>query len=244
MTPPLFLLDALPDVDVVVLDGPEGRHAARVRRLGVGEVLDVTDGRGAAARCTVDAVAGDALTLRVLSRRVVDPPQPRLVVVQALAKGDRGELAVELLTEVGVDVIVPWAAARSVTRWDGDRGERALGRWRSTAREAAKQSRRPLLPEVTALHSTKQVAALAAGGFVLHASATTSLGTPPLPLGGDLVLVVGPEGGVSDEELSSFTANGAVAVRLGSEVLRTSTAGAAAVAALSVRLGRWSLPAG
>lgn len=240
MTPPLFLLDALPDGDVVVLEGPEGRHAARVRRLGVGEVLDVANGRGAVARCTVSAVGTDSLTLRVLDRGNVTPLQPRIVVVQALAKGDRGELAVELLTEVGVDVIVPWAASRSVTKWEGARGERALARWRSTAREAGKQSRRPLLPDVTPLHTTAQVAALVAGGIVLHEAASGPLSTVTLPDVGDIVLVVGPEGGVSDAELDTFTAAGAADVRLGPEVLRTSTAGVAAVAALSFRLGRWA----
>lgn len=239
MTPPLFLLEAIPDGDELVLGGSEGRHAARVRRLGVGELLDVSDGRGVVARCTVRAVGADSLTLQVLTRRAVVAPSPRLVVVQALAKGERGELAVELLTEVGVDVIVPWAAARSITKWEGARGERALERWRSTAREAAKQSRRPVLPDVRSLHTTGQVAALGGVGLVLHESASTALSTVALPDAGDLVLVVGPEGGVSDTELAAFTAVGATAVRLGPEVLRTSTAGVAALAALSVRLGRW-----
>ncbi len=239
MTPPLFLLDPLPDGDVVILGGPEGRHAARVRRLGVGEVLDVSDGRGGVARCTVASVGVDTLTLAVVSRRTVTTPEPRIVVVQALAKGDRGELAVELLTEGGVDVIVPWAASRSVTKWEGARGERARERWRSTAREAAKQSRRPLLPDVTSLHTTAQVAALGGATVVLHESATVPLSAVALPDAGDLVLVVGPEGGISDVELATFTAAGATPVRLGPEVLRTSTAGVAAVAALSVRLGRW-----
>ncbi|MBA3523849.1 MAG: 16S rRNA (uracil(1498)-N(3))-methyltransferase [Geodermatophilaceae bacterium] len=242
MTPPLFLLDPLPDGDVVVLGGPEGRHAARVRRIGVGEVLDVSDGRGAVARCAVSSVGDDALVLRVLARRIVTPPEPRIVVVQALAKGNRGELAVELLTEVGVDVIVPWAASRSVTKWEGARGERSRERWRSTAREAAKQCRRPVLPDVTSLHTTAQVASLITQttSLVLHEAASAPLAAVTLPHPGDLVLVVGPEGGISEAELATFTAAGATPVRLGPEVLRTSTAGVAAVAALSVALERWT----
>lgn len=240
MTPPLFLVDEVPESGSLRLAGPEGRHAARVRRLGVGERLDVSDGKGAVARCTVAAVDGDALYLDIGERYVVPVQEPRLVVVQALAKGERGELAVELLTELGVDVIVPWAAERSIVQWRGERGDRALQRWRSTAREAAKQSRRAWRPEVTDLHTTAQVAGLVATVFVLHEAADLPLTGQRLPADGDLVLVVGPEGGVSEGELAAFTAAGAVTVRLGPEVLRTSTAGVAAAAALSARLGRWA----
>lgn len=240
MTPPLFLLDEVPDRDEFVLTGPEGRHAARVRRLAVCEVLDVGDGQGTVARCVVAAVEGDGLRLVVRERRVVAPRQPRLVVVQALAKGERGELAVELLTEVGVDGIVPWAAERCVVRWQGERGLRALERWRSTAREAGKQSRRAWLPDVLDLHTTAEVARLPGRLLVLHEAADRPLAEAELPTDGALTLVVGPEGGVSDRELTALTTAGATAVRLGPEVLRTSTAGLAAVAALSVRLGRWA----
>jgi 16S rRNA (uracil1498-N3)-methyltransferase len=159
-----------------------------------------------------------------------------------LAKGDRGELAVELAVELGVDEVVPWAAARSVARWDGARGQRSLERWRSTARAAAKQSRRAWLPAVASPASSREVAGLigaAAGALVLQETAEAPLAAVPLPDAGDLVLVVGPEGGLDDSELAAFTDAGATAVRLGSPVLRTSTAGAAALAALSVRAGRW-----
>lgn len=248
MTPPLFLVDALPPPDQTVrLAGAEGRHAARVRRLGIGERVDLGDGVGSVAACVVIRAEGDELTLAVAGMRQVPAPDPAIVVVQALAKGDRAELAVELLTELGADVIVPWAAARSVPRWEGPRGEKSLQRWRSTAREAAKQSRRAWLPQVLDLHRTDAVAGLlstAGTAIVLHESAGHGVAALDLSAPGRVVLVVGPEGGVSDEELAAFVAAGAVPVRLGPEVLRTSTAGAAAVAALSVRLGRWSLMAG
>lgn len=240
MTPPLFFVDALPAGDVVVLGGAEGRHAARVRRLGVGERLDIGDGVGGVARCEVSAVGTDELTLTVVDRRAAQGPDPALIVVQALAKGDRGELAVELMTEAGVDEIVPWAANRSIARW---RGAKSLQRWRSTAREAAKQSRRGWIPRVADLHDTGAVAGLLAAAdtaVVLHESAARSLSAVDLAGAGRIVLVVGPEGGVADDELAAFTAAGAVAARLGPEVLRTSTAGVVAVAALSARLGRWS----
>jgi 16S rRNA (uracil1498-N3)-methyltransferase len=238
---PVFLTDDLA-ADRLVLTGPEGRHAATVRRLRVGEPVDLVDGRGGRASCTVVATGRDTVELDVV-RRTADPsPAPRLVLVQALAKGDRGELAVELATEVGVDEIVPWSAQRCVVRWDGERGEKALARWRSTAREAGKQSRRAWLPEVAALHSTGQVTQRlrgAAAAFVLHEAAAQPLAVLPVPPAGDVVLVVGPEGGLTDEEVAVFTSAGAVAVRLGPSVLRTSTAGAAAAAVVSASTPRW-----
>jgi 16S rRNA (uracil1498-N3)-methyltransferase len=235
-TAPLFLTDAVPDEDSFALTGDEGRHAARVRRLGVGESLVVGDGRGTLAECTVTGVIGDGLDLQVVARRFVPAPDPRLVVVQALPKGDRAELAVETMTELGVDAIVPWAASRSVAQWHRTRGDKALDKWRRTAREAAKQSRRAWVPDVRPLAATRDVTPT----LVLHEAATTSLAGVELPASGEIVIVVGPEGGIDEQELATFEAAGAVAVRLGAPVLRTSTAGAAALAALSIRLGRWS----
>jgi 16S rRNA (uracil1498-N3)-methyltransferase len=242
VTPPLFLLDPLPDGDSLVLAGEEGRHAARVRRIGPGEAVLVSDGRGHVAECLVSAAQQDRLELAVLARRTLAPPSPRLVVVQALAKGDRAELAVELLTELGADEIVPWAAARSITQWRDERGAKALLRWRSTAREATKQSRRAWVPTVAECAGTAAIVALleTAPGLVLHEQASDSLARCELPEDGSLVLVVGPEGGITPEELAAFIAAGARPARLGDQVLRTSTAGAAALAALSVRLGRWA----
>jgi 16S rRNA (uracil1498-N3)-methyltransferase len=240
VTPPLFLVDRLPDGGSFVLGGDEGRHAARVRRLAAGEDVLVSDGLGGLLACTVDEVVADGLRLTVVSASTVAVPRPRLVVIQALPKGDRAELAVEVLTELGVDEIVPWSASRSITRWDGPRGAKALDKWRRTAREAAKQSRRPRLPIVHDLASTAQVAARLAAGFVLHEDAAAPLSSAALPDADELVLVVGPEGGVSPDELAEFCAAGAVPVRLGTEVMRTSTAGAAALAVVSVRLGRWT----
>ena len=243
MSPPVFLVDALPDGTETVLAGAEGHHAATVRRLRPGAAVQLSDGAGGLAECTVTGVGPDRLTLAVLGRSRVDRPRPRFVVVQALAKGERGELAVELLTEVGADEVVPWAAARSVAVWRAERGVKALARWRATAREAAKQSRRAWLPLVSEPHGTAEVAArivAAGGGLVLHGAAADPLAAAPLPSGGELVVVVGPEGGLTPDELAAFTAAGARPVRLGPTVLRTSTAGAVALAALSVRTGRWA----
>ncbi len=170
-----------------------------------------------------------------MTQRVVEPaPSPRVTLVQALAKGDRGELAVELATEVGVDAIVPWAAERCIVKWDADRGPKALARWRSTAHEAAKQSRRAWFPEVTDPVRTPDVAGLPGQLLVLHEDATEALSS--VELTGDVVLVVGPEGGIGADELAVL---GGTPVRLGSSVLRTSTAGAAAIAVVSARTRRW-----
>jgi 16S rRNA (uracil1498-N3)-methyltransferase len=242
VTPPVFVADDVGG-DRVLLTGPEGRHAATVRRVRVGEAVDVVDGRGTRASCRVRMLGHDAVELDVVQRTTDPAPSPRLVLVQAIAKGDRGELAVELATEVGVDEVVPWAAQRSIVKWEGERGLKALGRWRSTAREAGKQSRRAWLLDVTAPCTTAQVAARlagAAGGLVLHESADAPLAGVDLPGEGELVLVVGPEGGITDDEMAAFSAAGAHAVRLGSTVLRTSTAGAAAAAVVSARTTRWS----
>ncbi|NED98162.1 16S rRNA (uracil(1498)-N(3))-methyltransferase [Phytoactinopolyspora alkaliphila] len=244
MSVPVFIADpeALRAGDRVRLDGDEGRHAAVVRRIGVGERVDLTDGAGHVAQCVVSAADRTGITCDVESRADVAPPAPRIVVVQALPKGERGETAVETLTEVGVDEIVPWSAARCVTRWKGERGEKALRRWRSTSREAAKQSRRAWLPRVGELASSDAVAArfeTAALGVVLHEEASVPLTSVELPAAGDVVVAVGPEGGVSPEELESFTSAGAVAARLGPTVLRTSTAGTVAAGVLLSRTPRW-----
>jgi 16S rRNA (uracil1498-N3)-methyltransferase len=242
VTPPLFLLDFLPVGDELLLSGDEGHHAARVKRMRAGEELLVSDGRGGLLHCRVTKVIADALHLAVLSRQQVPPPDPRLVVVQALAKGERAELAVETLTELGVDEIVPWAAARSITQWRGARGDKALQRWRRTAREASKQSRRAWIPDVAAaVDRAGAMARLRAAtlALVLHEDADSPLTQIPLPTTGEIAIVVGPEGGITPEESDAFETAGAVLVRLGAPVLRTSTAGSAALAALSARLGRW-----
>ncbi|MFC7532113.1 16S rRNA (uracil(1498)-N(3))-methyltransferase [Actinoplanes sp. GCM10030250] len=244
MSAPLFLVESLPTGSSYTLDGPEGHHAATVQRLRTGEALILADGRGGTARAEVTAVGRGSVDLMVLSIAEEPAADPRLVVVQGIAKGDRGELAVQAMTEVGVDEIVPWAASRSVAQWRGDRGVKARDKWAATAREAAKQARRSWLPVVAGEPdcSTKQVAARLAGAaaaFVLHEEATERLAAASLPDSGEIALVVGPEGGISDAELEVFREAGAVPVRLGSAVLRTSTAGVAGLAVLATRLGRW-----
>ncbi|MDT0345292.1 16S rRNA (uracil(1498)-N(3))-methyltransferase [Streptomyces litchfieldiae] len=247
-TAPVFVCESLTGArpgTTLRLTGPEGRHAVSVRRLRVGEALVLTDGEGVGAAGTVAAVEGrDTLDVTVAEVWEEPWPRPRLTVVQALPKGDRGELAVETMTETGVDAIVPWTAARCVTQWRGERGAKSLAKWRATAREAGKQARRVRFPAIAEPVTTRELAGnLAAGAAfaaVLHESAAEPLAAAPLPAEGEIVLIVGPEGGVAPEELAAFEDAGARAYRLGPTVLRTSTAGTAAAALLLGRSGRWS----
>jgi len=237
VTASLFLVEALPPGDAYTLDGPEGHHAATVQRLRVGEVLLLGDGRGSTAVAIVTAVGRGSLEVRIGARSYEPRPHPRLVVVQGIAKGERGELAVQAMAECGVDTIVPWSAARSIVQWKPDRKGRQ--RWVDTVREAAKQARRAWVPEVGEQESTKDLEVRLAGALILHQDAETPLTTVDLPGGEEVVLVVGPEGGITPEELTAFESAGAHPVRLGTEILRTSTAGPAALAILNMRLGRW-----
>jgi 16S rRNA (uracil1498-N3)-methyltransferase len=245
MSLPMFLLPTLGQSavgDSVRLDGDEGHHAAVVRRIAAGEHVTLTDGHGVSARCRVTETSRTGLAAELLEVTTTPAEMPRLVVVQAIPKGDRGELAVEMLTEVGVDVIVPWAATRSIARWKGERAEKSLAKWRVTAREAAKQARRPWFPSVAAPATTEDVTALLANAsvpVVLHEAASGPLADVPVPGRGEIVIVVGPEGGITEQELDAFSAVGAEPVRMGSSVLRSSTAGVAAAAALLARTPRW-----
>jgi 16S rRNA (uracil1498-N3)-methyltransferase len=228
--------------DQIVLGGPEGRHAAIVRRLSAGERADVTDGAGAVAECVVTAAAQGVVELQVLARRDEPAPDPSIVIVQAIPKGDRAELAVELMTEVGADVVMPWQAERCVAQWRGDRAAKALDRWRRAAREAAKQSRRRRFPEVPGPAGLRDVAARTAAAslaIILDPEAPVALQRLRLPPRGEIVVIVGPEGGVSPAETAELAGAGAVSARLGPTIMRTSTAGAAATAVLLAASGRW-----
>lgn len=243
---PVFLAERLaPEGAETMLDGPEGRHAATVRRLRAGERLTLTNGHGELALCEVLEPGRDWLRLRVL-RRVSEPaPVLQVTLAQALVKGQGGELAVELAVEAGVDAVVPWRAARCVARWDsGPRGAKALARWRETAREAAKQSRRVWFPQIAEPVSTtelRQRCAAAARCLVLHEGAIEPLPAVPLPRTGELLLIVGPEGGITEAELSMLIEAGGRPVHLGSGVLRSSSAGSVALGAIGALSQRWTL---
>ncbi len=246
MSLPVHLVPSLAGVavgDVVEVTGDEAHHAVAVRRLSVGESVVLTDGAGLSVVGAVAETGKRVFTVAVSTVRAEEPASPHITVVQALPKGERGELAVEVLTEIGVATIVPWAASRSVAVWRGERAVKSHAKWVATAREAAKQARRSWFPGVEPMASTADVVSLVAAAdlaVVLHEEGPASFASLTVPTSGSIVVVVGPEGGISPEELSAFAAVGVQGVKLGSEVLRTSTAGVAAVAALLARTPRWA----
>ncbi|AMM21076.1 16S rRNA methyltransferase [Frondihabitans sp. PAMC 28766] len=225
----------------VVVTGPEARHAVTVSRVRPGESLRVGNGQGLVVEGTVTEASGDRLVIRAEAVTWHPAPSRRLVLAQALAKGDRDELAVQAATELGVDEVVPWAAGRSISRWEGPKVAKGLARWRAVVREATKQSIRPWQPVVSDVSSTDGLVRRAGSDVVLVLEPTASESLAEVAIGDDfdVVIVVGPEGGLTPHELEQFAGAGAHAVRLGDSVLRTSTAGPAAIAVLSVRLGRW-----
>ncbi|MCH6229698.1 16S rRNA (uracil(1498)-N(3))-methyltransferase [Microbacterium sp. CFH 31415] len=228
--------------DTVVLTGSEAHHAASVRRVRVGEEVTVGDGRGAWLTGRCESVAPREVVVRVESRTDAAAPRPRVVLVQALAKGDRDELAVQAATELGIDEIVPWQASRSVSRWDAAKAEKGRARWATIVREAAKQAHRAWIPEVSPLVTTRELLRRVAASRTLVLEPTGSARLTGVDLTGeesDVLLVVGPEGGIAPDELAELETSGAVLVRLGESVLRTSTAGPAALAVVSASLGRW-----
>jgi len=242
MTYPLFLATLpvpLPAAGArVELTGDEGRHAVVVRRLQVGEIVTLSDGRGRGVRGPVVAVGKAALAVEVVEHLSAPDPAVHWVAAQALAKGDRAELAIEMMTEMGISEILPWSSARSVVRWSGERGEKSRARWRVTVREAAKQSRRLVVPEVGTAVSTRQLAAAVAAAelaIVLHEEAADSLSTVALPVRGTVLLVVGPEGGITADEIDTLVGAGARLARISDGVLRTSTAGVVGLAGLMLR---------
>lgn len=228
--------------DTVLVDGPEGRHAASVVRLAQGEQVLIGDGAGRRALAEVVARDRHTVTTRILSVETEPVPDPQFVLVQALAKSGRDEQAVEAATELGVDRVVPWQAVRSVVRWRGDKAATGPQRWEAVVAAATKQSRRLHRPSVAGLAGQAEVETLlreAALGLVLHEDAGMPLASIELPPSGPVVIVVGPEGGIDPGELAGFAAAGGKPVRLGLALLRSSTAGPAALAVLSAR-GRWS----
>lgn len=238
MTAPLFFVDASAwTADRIVVGGEEGRHAADVRRLRLGEVVDIGDGHGRLARGVVADVQRGRIVVAVEHRHEVAVPSPRFVVAQALAKGGRDLDAVAAMTEVGVDEVVAWQAERSVAK----PSSRTIERWQATAVAATKQSHRAWVPTVVGPACVDDVATLLRGaslGIVLHEEANGPLSLVRVPEDGDVVIVVGPEGGLSPVELTAFENAGARLYRLGDTVLRTSTAGVAALSVLSA-MRRW-----
>ena len=242
----LYLREDLLDAAVggeIVIEGAEAKHIVTVSRTRVGDALRVSNGGGLVVDGTVERAEGSSVVVRVQTVTRLERDTPRLVLVQALAKGDRDELAVQAAVELGVDAVVPWQATRSVSRWSGDKVAKGVLRWSAIVREATKQSMRAWLPGVEQPVTTAELAARAAGSrmLVLEPHAPTPLTSIRFAPDDerDIVVVVGPEGGISPQESERLAAAGATSVQLGDSVLRTSTAGPAALAVLNAALGRW-----
>jgi 16S rRNA (uracil1498-N3)-methyltransferase len=245
VTPPLLFVHDLAGVvvgDRVALPVQEARHAAAALRITDGEVLFIADGQGHRASGQA-VVEGNNVSVDVTNVEVLSRPNPTITVVQALAKGEHGELAIDLMTQVGVDRIIPWSASRSIVQWKGDRADKSLAKWQLAAKAATKQSRQAWTPEISTVMSTKEVLALLPNfnaTYVLHETAANPLAAAKLPATGEICLIVGPEGGISDEEVAAFEDVGAQVASLGDSVLRASLAGAMGIGVLSTRL-RWAL---
>lgn len=241
MVEPLFYKDDLQSLTVgavAVLSGPEAKHAVSVRRIQVGEAVQLTDGLGLRVKGTVSATSSSALELKVSEVISESKPDVEITLVQALAKGDRDELAIQAATELGVFSVIPWQAARSISRWDSVKEVKARSRWQQIVNEAGKQSLRAFWPEVKPSVSTADLVK-ALGEFdlviVLDVTGSQTLSALKLPKQGSIAIVVGPEGGIAADELEVLAGAGAVLVNLGANVLRTSTAGPAVIAALTLR---------
>jgi 16S rRNA (uracil1498-N3)-methyltransferase len=236
----LFFVPSLPDNGTVPLDGDEAHHALVVARLGVGEELLLSDGAGAWARGRVSSTSKRNADVEIIERGLLSQNAPRLTVVQGIPKSDRIKETIELLTEAGVDRIIPWSAARSIAKFQSD----SLAKWQSGAFAAAKQSRRFWIPEVTEARTTAQLATVLADAriLVLHESATATFSQSVdqrWSSASEIAIVIGPEGGISDDELAAFTERGATVVSMGTPVFRSAHAGIAALSALQTVLGRW-----
>jgi len=248
MTPPVFYVQ--PDElsgkqvgSIVELTGDEGRHAATVKRLRVGQAIAIADGLGLVALGRVHSVPDKTtITLAVEQLAHLSPPTPKLTVVQALIKGERMERAIETLTEVGVDEIICWAAASSVVRLDAPGASKALDKWTRRAKESSKQARRVLPAQVSGIISTQElVLQISAGSTVLILDENAPFSLADVEMGGeDLMIVVGPEGGLTDEERHELTEVGGRRVHMGPAVLRASTAGTVAAGVVLSLGGRWS----
>ncbi|MFT3715594.1 MAG: 16S rRNA (uracil(1498)-N(3))-methyltransferase [Gordonia sp. (in: high G+C Gram-positive bacteria)] len=250
MTPPVFWVDEVPRAgEDAQVTGSEGRHAVTVTRLRAGQPVILGDGKGNRAECTVTGTsARDRLDVRAGRVEFIARPAPLVTVVQALPKSERAELAVDLMTEAGVDVIVPWQAARSIARWSGSKAAKGVDKWRTAAATAAKQARRAWIPEVHDLSTTIEVrdvcARVHAGGGVvalLHEDGAVPFRSLDFTGADEVVFVIGPEGGLTDEEIADLTALGGQTVVLGPEVLRTAAAGAVALGALGAVTDRWTM---
>ena len=233
MSLPYFLTD---DPAAGTLTGAEAKHA-HVKRIQPGERIMLIDGQGSTALTRVTSVGAGRVDGVVEKQTFVPQPTPRVTVVQAVPKGERAELAVDLAVQAGADAIVPWISHRTIARWPANKQAKQVEKWRAQALSSAKQARRAWAPEVRDPVTTNQLSELlrdAGNALVLHEDATDSI--RDVEFGEDVWLIVGPEGGIGEDELEIL---GARPVKLGPEVLRTASAAFAGLCAIGALTSRW-----
>lgn len=237
----LFLVNKLDGLETVEISGDEAHHAIKVLRVTLGEEVLISDGSGNWVRAVIENIEKKSFSAKVLERGVQEQKSPKLIIVQGIPKSDRIKEAIEILVESGVDLIIPWQAERSISKWQKD----SLRKWQSVAFAATKQSRRFRAPEIIEELSISQLLEIESDRsaiLVMHESATKKLSTVVTSKFADLeeiIIVIGPEGGLSENELAQFEAGGAQVVGLGPEVFRSAHAGGAAISAISALIGRW-----
>jgi 16S rRNA (uracil1498-N3)-methyltransferase len=229
--------------ETVVLTGDEARHATKAARLRVGERVLLGDGGGTQALAEAIAVAPAEVSLVVVSVEHHPELLPPLWLIQSLAKSGRDEQAIEQATEVGASEIIPLQAGRSVVSWEGEKKESGRARWQRIVTEATKQAIQPHLPSVREQHTIEDVCRLSGSIRLLALDHRADESLFDLDLNpsdpSPIAVVVGPEGGLSEQELEALVAAGATRVRMGPGVMRTSSAGPVALALLHQKLGHW-----
>ena len=232
----VFVVPKISSTDFVVVEGDEAHHAIKVMRLEIGEEIVVTDVAGNWAQGLVSTIDKKSFKVTVSRRGLEEPRQPELIVIQALTKSDRMRETIELLTVAGVDRIIPWKADRSIAQ----EKENSVEKWNAVAVAASKQSRRLRFPVIESAITTPQVVERFAGKLiVLHESAAHKFSDLKFIDSDPVVIVVGPEGGISDTELAKLCGLSGTPVRLGQEVFRSAHAGFAALSAIQVLIKRW-----
>lgn len=238
----LFFLPSIPAENTVAVEGDEAHHAIKVMRMAVGEEVLLADGDGSWARGPIREIDKKSFTVEIHERGIEIGEKPELIVVQALTKSDRTKESIELLVEAGVDTIIPWESERSIAKWKEDMGEKYF----QTARTACKQSRRFTVPQINRAHSTSEIIQRLTSNpgtkvLIMHESATEQISSVVTAGDSDqsaIVCIIGPEGGISDAEISQFVEAGAHLVKLGKPVLRSAHAGMAALVAVQALIGR------
>jgi 16S rRNA (uracil1498-N3)-methyltransferase len=235
----LFFSDQISTGQRQVLESDEAHHATKVLRLNIGEIIKISDGVGKWVSGPIVEIAKKELYISITERGEIQAAKPELVLVQAITKSDRNKEMLELAVEAGVDRIIPWQSERSISKWQSDSEEK----WQVGIKQSCKQARQTKLPNLMQVMSTAElVKTIGSGGYgiVFHEEASTKFSELTIPNSQSSVyLVIGPEGGISEQELLSFQNNGSKVVRLGDTVLRSAHAGFAALSAVQTKLGRW-----